>query len=434
MARTVRNYKIDTRSARAKHPQRREPYWTVITQGCAVGYRKGKIGGSWIARWRAPDGKQHYHAIGPADDVADRSESGTEVFSYKEAQEQARQWFVEQARNADNKAGMRRGPYSVGDAIEDYLVWMEGEEKKSAEDTRTRARALILPVLGAVKLEKLTPNDIRDWRKILVETPPRVRTRRGQAQQFRDTKDDPEAFRRRRATANRTLAILKAALNHAWAENKAPSRDAWQRVRPFRDVNVARVSYLKKDQIARLVNACDPGFRPLVQAALLTGCRYGELGALRVADFNPDRGGTLQVRTSKSGKPRHVVLTEEGYEFFEDLTAGREGDDIMLPRPDGAPWARTQQRRPILEACKRAGISPPANFHSLRHTYASLLVMADVPLVVVAGNLGHANTRMCEKHYAHLSKNYQAEAIRKKAPKLGIVKPSKVARLSASRA
>ena len=84
----------------------------------------------------------------------------------------------------------------------------------------------------------------------------------------------------------------------------------------------------------------------------------------------------------------------------------------------------------LREACKRAGIAPPANFHSLRHTYASLLVMADVPLVVVAKNLGHADTRMCERHYAHLAPSYVAETIRSQAPKLGIVEPSKVARLT----
>ena len=56
MARTVRNPKIDTRSARAKLPGRREPYWTVLSAGCALGYRKGVKGGTWIARFRSDDG------------------------------------------------------------------------------------------------------------------------------------------------------------------------------------------------------------------------------------------------------------------------------------------------------------------------------------------------------------------------------------------
>lgn len=46
MARTVRNPKIDTRSARSRLPTRREPYWTVLSTGCALGYRKGAKGGT----------------------------------------------------------------------------------------------------------------------------------------------------------------------------------------------------------------------------------------------------------------------------------------------------------------------------------------------------------------------------------------------------
>lgn len=71
MARTIRNAKLDSRSARAKLSLRREPYWTVISRGCALGYRKGKKGGSWVARYRDEAGKQRYEAIGSADDAAD---------------------------------------------------------------------------------------------------------------------------------------------------------------------------------------------------------------------------------------------------------------------------------------------------------------------------------------------------------------------------
>jgi Phage integrase family len=59
------------------------------------------------------------------------------------------------------------------------------------------------------------------------------------------------------------------------------------------------------------VNACPQDFRRMVQAALLTGCRYSELTNLRCADFNAD-SDTLTIRQAKAGKPRHVVLTKEG--------------------------------------------------------------------------------------------------------------------------
>ena len=114
----------------------------------------------------------------------------------------------------------------------------------------------------------------------------------------------------------------------------------------------------------------------------------------RVRDFNPD-SGTLAIEKSKSGKARHVVLTEEGQTFFRQLTAGRHGEAIMLTK-NGATWGSTHQIRPMAEACKNANVKP-AGFPILRHSYASLLVMGGVPLPVVAQNLGHANTRMTEK-------------------------------------
>lgn len=113
----------------------------------------------------------------------------------------------------------------------------------------------------------------------------------------------------RSATANRVLTVVKAALDHAYRDGQAPSDDAWRRVKPFRNVDLPKVRYLSTDEAARLMNACERSFRPLVQGALLTGCRYGELIVMRTSDYNPD-SGTAFVRESKSGKPRYVALTD----------------------------------------------------------------------------------------------------------------------------
>ena len=88
-------------------------------------------------------------------------------------------------------------------------------------------------------------------------------------------------------------------------------------------------------------------------------------------------------------------------------------------------------RKAFDRALTRAGIdkgTDPASrvsFHTLRHTYASLMVMDAVPLMVVARNLGHADTRMVEKHYGHLASSYVREAIRAARP-LGIGDAAKV--------
>ena len=70
------------------------------------------------------------------------------------------------------------------------------------------------------------------------------------------------------------------------------------------------------------------------------------------------------------------------------------------------------------EACARAGIAPAVGFHVLRHTHGSLLAMRGVPMAVIARQLGHADTRITEKHYAHLAPNYVADTIRQGFPRL----------------
>jgi integrase len=228
---------------------------------------------------------------------------------------------------------------------------------------------------------------------------------------------DAEAVRRRRATANRVLTYLKAALNHAWRNGVVPSDDAWRRVKPFRSVDAPVIRYLSRDEITRLLNACQGAFRDLVHAALLTGCRHGELRRLKVTDYNGDVG-TLTVREAKSGQVRHVTLTGEAPELLERLIAGRSPGDALFKRDDGRAWKRAEQLRPMRDACARAAIQPAVGFHVLRHTHASILAMQAVPMAVIARQLGHSDTRMTERHYAHLAPNYVADTIRASFPRL----------------
>src|SRR5262249_11236903 len=155
----------------------------------------------------------------------------------------------------------------------------------------------------------------------------------------------------------------------------------WRTVRAFREVDAARMRYLSDDEARRLTNACPSDFRALVTTALLTGCRYGELAAMRSEDFNSD-AGTIRVRTSKSGKPPHVVLTQEGRDFVAGLATGKPGNAHLFIRANGNPWAKSEQQRPLAAACAVARIEPAVNFHGLRHTYASRLAMRGVPLAV----------------------------------------------------
>jgi integrase len=422
MARTVRNAKIDTRSARVKLAERREPYWTVLSAGCALGYRRGAKGGTWIAKYRDADGKRYLEALGAADDARDAD--GLSVFSFAQAQERARAWFDQKAKEQAGEFVLS-GPYSVADALAGYRADYVRRGGKAVDRLDWSSAAWIEPELGAVPLDRLTRSRIIAWHQKIAETPPRLRSKAGEAPKYREADDSPEAMRRRRSTANRVLTILKAALNHAHREGRCASDDAWRTVRAFREADAAKLRYLSDDESRRLVNACPADFRALVTGALLTGCRYGELAAMTVDDFNPD-GGTLRVRISKSGKPRHVVLTQEGSDFIAALAGGKPGSARVFLRSNGKPWSKSEQQRPLITACARAKLDPPANFHALRHSYASRLAMKGVPLAVIAAQLGHSDTRMVEKHYGHLSPGYVADTVRAAFGALGIVPPSNV--------
>ncbi|MGH7040205.1 MAG: tyrosine-type recombinase/integrase [Stellaceae bacterium] len=425
MARTVRNAKLDTRSARTKLTQRREPYWTVISKGCALGYRKGAKGGFWIARFRDETGKQHYEALGAADDA--REANGLDVFDFAQAQARARTWFDRKAREEAGEASAddEDGPCTVARALALYRADYLHRGGKAADRLDCSAAAWIIPELGALPLARLTKKRVETWHRRIAATPARLRTRKGEAQKHREPDNDPEAVRRRRSTANRVLTILKAALNHAHREGRVAGDEAWHPVRAFREADAARLRYLNDGEARRLANACAPDFRALVTGALLTGCRYGELAAMTAEDFNPD-AGTVRVRRSKSGKPRHVVLAQEGRDFLAALAAPLPGSGRLFVRGNGKPWARSEQQRPLTLAIAAARIDPPANFHALRHTYASRLVMKGVPLAVVAAQLGHADTRMVERHYGHLAPSYVADTVRAAFGPLGLVVPSNV--------
>jgi integrase len=406
MARRIQDKILDSKDARLKLQPRGKPYWRSVERGLHLGYRRLRhVAGPWIARRYLGNQRYDEQAIGIADDLSDAD--GVRVLDYWQA--------IDAVRGTSTRAAAAR-PYTVADAVCDYLDYLT-RERTTARLVECRMVVHVLPVLGEIRVVDLTAKQLRDWLARVAATPPRVRSRRGSEPTYREfSEDDPESIRKRKASANQCLVALKAALNRAFEDELVPSDEAWRKVRPYRGVDVARSRYVTVSEAKRLLNACDPDFRNLVRAALETGARYSELTRLRVEDYNPDVGA-VAIRVSKTYEPRHVVLTADGDAFFRNICSGRSGPIFL--RADGGKWGPSHQDRRIKLACKRARIYPPISFHGMRHTWASLCVMAGMPLMVVAKNLGHADTKMVEKHYGHLAPSYVAETIRAKAPRFG---------------
>jgi integrase len=182
------------------------------------------------------------------------------------------------------------------------------------------------------------------------------------------------------------------------------------------NVNLPKVHYLELQECERLINICEPDFRQLVRAALLTGCRYGELVRLVSNDFNAKQG-TIHLRETKNGKSRFVPLTQEGITFFKQATIGKLGNALIFTHNDGSPWGTSHQSRRLKDACAVAKIVPAISFHVLRHTYGSILASKGVPLQVIAELLGHSDTRITSQHYAYLMPSFVSDTLRANLPR-----------------
>jgi len=426
MPRNRASFSLRTPTSRSRLEPRRQPYWESLQHGYSIGYRRSDTGGSWIAKV-VTDEIRKEKRIGGSDDQTDGrriASNGDDVLSYREAVNKAWEWFnwiqyPEERIDID--------AYKVADAVNEYME--DYAKRGKAEKTmRYSVKCNILEPLGALKVRSLTRKKISDWHHGIATSSARVRS--GRSQNFKAS-NTADAQRKRRSTANRILNNFKAILNFAAREHGFDDRE-WRAVKPFKGVDHAKVRFLNDAEIIRLANASQEPFRSLLVAALVTGARYGELSRMRVSDFDSDNGSVF-IAESKSGKPRHVILTNEGKRHFEKVSRNKVSEDLIFVRETGNAWKKSEQARPLLEACKASKIEPAIGFHILRHTYASRLAIKAVPMMVIAKQLGHADTRMVEKHYAHLNQSYVKDTVRQAFTAIGLVDADNVIGLSEAR-
>src|SRR5215471_17251444 len=229
MARTVRDAALESRTARSRLKPQGQPYYRALEPGLLhLGYRKPLAGaGKWLARVY-DGGAYRLHKVGVADDYSDPD--GAVVLSYRQAQAKARKIMVEQAGGGNG---------TVADALADYLARLEADGRSPDSVTKTRhiVNAHILPSLGKIELAKLTPDHLKRWCSDLAKRPARVRTKAGTPQAYRRGHLSP-------ASAKRIWISLRAALQYAYENDKAPSDRAWRKLRPFSDADVPRDRYL----------------------------------------------------------------------------------------------------------------------------------------------------------------------------------------------
>lgn len=429
---------LETKTARLKLAPRNAPYWVVIGEGQQVGYRKGVKDGYWVARLTDMQSRQKVQeSLGTADDKQEAD--GKDVLNYFQAVDAARDWFRRNKEAAEAKLAVRpsKNTITVSQAVEIYIEYLKTDGKSGKSSEQAAFANIYRAPIALKRLVDLTVDDIKGFRDGIANSPRRTRLKPKPTPQRKRVSPpkvverpkgkralaaesmDPETLkeelkRQRKSTANRVLAILRGALNYQVAQDPTIDDRAWRAVKSFKKADGVRTGYLEVEEQRRLLSACPVGLRELVAGALYTGARYGELRMLRVHHVYL-KAMNIKIEDSKTYQAREIPLTEEGLRFFEKLVANRKRNDLVFLKANGMQWGKSHTFRPFRLACDAAGVQP-ISFHELRHTYASHLVMAGAELMAVAKILGHADTRMVEKHYGHLRKTWLHEQVNKFLP------------------
>jgi integrase len=180
------------------------------------------------------------------------------------------------------------------------------------------------------------------------------------------------------------------------------------------------IDFLSFEEADQMESHAEPGrWKTMIILALNTGLRIGELAALSwdcvdmangrlVVKRNVYRG---QLGTPKGGREREVPLNDRALKALREYPR-RLNSSWVFPQRDGG-FIRNPQHtcaEAILRNAERAGIRP-IGWHTLRHTFASHLVMSGVPLKAVQELMGHATIEMTMR-YAHLSPNVKKDAVK----------------------
>jgi len=293
------------------------------------------------------------------------------------------------------------GSLTLAAWCEQYVAGLEAVTEGTKAGYRTYIRTRVEPSpLGHTPLAAVTRRDVVA---------------------FLDAQDDVKSGTRRNLQA-----FLSAALQVAMTSDLIPANPAKgiriRQVEPAHDM-----AFLSAGELAILVGALPARWVPLVVTLAGTGLRWGEATALLVGDVDLD-GRVPLLRVNKAWKKgptpqpvigppktaagvRTISLPPEVVDVIRPLAEGRPQDAYLFTTATGLSVSHhrfsTKVWRPTLERLRESGrLTKPVRIHDLRHTHASTLVAAGVPLNVVQRRLGHSSITQTVDRYSHLAPDY----------------------------
>jgi integrase len=350
--------------------------------------KNGKVVDGWIAEI----------SLGPG--------AGRETF-YAKRRGEAQEWLTAKLREKQLGLSRTGKRMTTGQALTQWLEQVAKPRVRPATYTRYSGlvKKHIIPSIGAVQLEKLTPRH--------VQTMLNAKAAAGMA---------PRGV-------HHVRAVLRTALNQAVRWGDVPRNVAALTDSPR--VEAHEFTVLDPEQAGQLLAAASGDrLEALYAVAIALGLRQGEALGLRWQDVDLDArqlhvrhalqriDGRLQLVEPKTKRSRRTItmpaavvtpLREHRRRQLDEQRPVLHLDGFVFAHPDGSPLDGTVVTHQFQKLLKRAGL-PRLRFHDLRHSCASLLFAQHVSARMVMETLGHSNISTTMDIYAHMLPSLRQEA------------------------
>lgn len=337
--------------------------------------------------------------------------------------------FADDFENECLHFGEANSSMRLSDFIPRYLeITKQTLSPATYEFYKLKIDSLIIPALGHLKLKDINPSHIQKFINQLATAPKEKRN--GLPNEQGETLSP--------STVRRYLTVLQSIFKQAVKLGLISDSPAKVERLTLPKAQAPKIEIFTKQEAAQMLEALeneDLQFQTLIQLAIFTGARRGELVALKFSDidFNQRKimieraaykikGKPLATKPPKDYETRTVTINESCVELLKLLkaekikTAQRLGSQWL-----GGNWVFTQWNGEMMNPMtptkqfskflERNGLKH-RKFHSLRHTSATLLLYAGVNIKQVQGRLGHGDIETTNK-YLHLIEEADVEAVNK---------------------
>jgi integrase len=216
------------------------------------------------------------------------------------------------------------------------------------------------------------------------------------------------------STVHKVFRVFSKIMNVALNEGLIP-RSPCQGIDLPKLTTHEEMRFLTGEQVQELAEAHEDRYRALIFTAAYSGCRWGELAALRVERLDvqnrtldvfeslSEPNGQIVIGPTKTGARRTVVIPGFLVTMLEKHIERYPNEQgFIFTSSEGAPLRRNYYQRHFKPAVVRAGLDPKLRFHDLRHTCVALLISDKGHPTTIQRHLGHSSFKVTSDRYGHL--------------------------------